>query len=70
MDNEVSHILATRMWTAPPVVHKVIHNWIHGESRSTALKADMELIFHVSTAIHEQHEGFTGVIMNPRPQCA
>ena len=69
MDNGVAHIELVPMWTIPPLVHGVVHKRFTVESRSAALKADLEVVFHVSTVIHSVARGFRAAVVNSRPQC-
>ena len=69
MDNGVAHIELVPMWTIPPLVHGVVHKRFAVESRSAALKADLEVVFHVSTVIHSVARGFRAAVVNSRPQC-
>jgi hypothetical protein len=69
VDERIAHIECGRLWTDAVFVHEVIHRWLGLESRYTALKADLEGAFHVSTVIHSRFREIAPTVINSRPQC-
>jgi hypothetical protein len=70
VDNGVAHNEPVPVWKIPPAVHGVVHKRLAVESWSAALKANLEVVFHVSTVIHSAARSFWGAVVNSRPQCA
>jgi hypothetical protein len=69
VDNGVAHIESVLVWTIPVVVHGVFHKRFAVESRYAALRADLRVVFHVSTVIHSVTRGLRGAVMNSHPRC-